>query len=208
MKKTEHISERIANDILIGRLVCNFRGIQINRKDKDLIDDTGGSSKITREPHQKPGRDDVRVRYRTKTKTPDERDTDVDTDKDMKKAGIPSFGGFFIPPTYAERVRSCLIHILMDERHISEKAFAAVDAVVDESKGIVQSNLDLVSQFDGNARPELCAEILYGVIVASDRCDKNSIKSSISRVGSIATLANGILSRFPQTLKALVQREG
>jgi len=54
-------------------------GQQLQRKDKDLMSDTGGVSKTRRrEPEQKPPRDDSRNRYRIKTKTPDERDPDVD----------------------------------------------------------------------------------------------------------------------------------
>lgn len=201
-------------DAIIARLtesVLAARGVQVHRKDKDLMDDTGGTSKgRDKEPSQKPPRDDVRHRDRPKDKPAPERDTDTDTDKDIKKAAIPPFGGFsdlFNPPTYSERVSSCLTNIIMHERHISEKAFDAVDVVMAESKGIVQSNLSLIEQFEeGVARPELCAEVLYGTVLASEGCENNLIKSSISRTGNIATLAMGILARFPQTLKALIQR--
>jgi len=61
------------------------RGQQLNRKDKDLMSDTGGSSKGPgKEPNLKPPRDDVRKPFRTKNKPSDERDPDTDTDPDLK----------------------------------------------------------------------------------------------------------------------------
>lgn len=73
--------------IAIVRAVLASRGNQTRRKDRDLMRDTEGISKILREPSQKPQRDDARVRYRTKTKTREEWDidTDEDKDKDLKK---------------------------------------------------------------------------------------------------------------------------
>jgi hypothetical protein len=62
------------------------RGTQTKRKDKDLMSDTGGSSKRReREPDQKPPRDDVKKRFRTKDKPAETRDEDVDKDKDKVK---------------------------------------------------------------------------------------------------------------------------
>jgi hypothetical protein len=53
-------------------------------KDRDLMRDTGGQSKMRdREPHNKPPRDDCKSRYRNKRLTPDERDRDTDNDKDL-----------------------------------------------------------------------------------------------------------------------------
>jgi len=61
------------------------RGLQVKRKDQDLMSDTGGSSKgRDREPDFKPPRDDVKKRHRSRRKTKDERDMDVDNDKDLK----------------------------------------------------------------------------------------------------------------------------
>lgn len=60
------------------------RGLQINRKDKDMIHDTGGISKKRKDPKDKPPRNDCRDRYRTKTKKPENYDKDVDMDKDLK----------------------------------------------------------------------------------------------------------------------------
>jgi hypothetical protein len=200
-------------DVIVARLtesVLAARGTQVRRKDKDLMDDTGGTSKgREREPFQRPPRDDVKHRDRSKDKPAQDRDIDTDTDKDLKKSSIHPLTDLFRPSTYTEKVQSCLTHVIMDVRHISEKAFAAVDAAMAESKGVVQSNLDLVVQFEtAGARPELCAEVLYGTVLASESCENNLIKSSVSRVGNSAARAMGILSRFPQTLKSLVQREG
>jgi len=59
------------------------RGLQVKRKDKDLMSDTGGASKgRDREPEFKPPRDDVKERYRTKRKTPKDRDLDTEKDPD------------------------------------------------------------------------------------------------------------------------------
>ena len=73
----------IAN--IIVRDFFAARGMQVKRKDKDMMNDTGGSSKgPDREPHKKPPRDDVKKRHRRKRKTPGQRDTDVHEDKDLK----------------------------------------------------------------------------------------------------------------------------
>ena len=74
------------------RVVFNFqaaRGLQIKRKDKDLMSDTGGTSKTReREPDKKPPREDMKKPFRKKDKRAPERDTDTDNDKDMKKSSI------------------------------------------------------------------------------------------------------------------------
>ena len=70
------IGDRIAFDIVAAR------GLQVNRKDRDVIKDTGGSSKTKRlEPEIKPPRDE-RKPFRTKNKTDEEKDSDVDRNKD------------------------------------------------------------------------------------------------------------------------------
>ena len=195
----EYIAQRLSDSILAAR------GFQVQRKDKDLMTDTGGTSKgRDREPSQKPPREDVKHRDRSKDKPAPDRDKDTDTDKDMKTAGL--FGLNIPEPTYADKVASALTYILEVERGVSEKSFDAYDAIMDESKAVVEANMDLVSQFGtGNARPQLCAEVLYGVKMA---CDKSLIFSPISRVASNASQATGILAQFPQTFRALVQKEG
>lgn len=65
------------------------RGNQVNRKDKDLMSDTGGTSKgRDREPSQKPSRDDLKNRYRSRRKNKYELDKDLDLDPDMKSASF------------------------------------------------------------------------------------------------------------------------
>lgn len=61
-------------------------GIQLKRKDKDLISDTGGESKKRKEPKSKPSRIDQIKPFSKKHKKPDELDKDVDKDKDLKLA--------------------------------------------------------------------------------------------------------------------------
>ena len=62
------------------------QGLQVRRKDKDQMSDTGGSSKGRgREPHLKPPRDDLKKRYKKKRKKPENQDKDTDNDKDLKK---------------------------------------------------------------------------------------------------------------------------
>jgi hypothetical protein len=76
-----HIADRVACYYLINAA----RGLQVKRKDKDLMSDTGGTSKTReREPDQKPPREDMKKPFRTKDKKAPERDKDTDNDKDMK----------------------------------------------------------------------------------------------------------------------------
>jgi hypothetical protein len=72
---TEKISQRVA-------LHFASKGNQSQRKDKDTMSDTGGSSKgRDREPNQKPPRDDIKNRYKEKRKTKEQR---TELDPDMK----------------------------------------------------------------------------------------------------------------------------
>ena len=205
-------------DAIVASVVDSIvatRGVQVQRKDKDLMTDTGGTSKgRDREPFQRPPRDDVKHRDRPKDKPAPERDVDTDKnpdktpDKDTKMAAYPFF--FNIPiPTYADKVASALTNILADERQISEKAFDAYDGIMTEAKQLVLGSTDLVVQFEeSQARPQLCAEVLYGVVLTSGNCENNLINQTIGRTASNAAQAMGVLSRFPQTLNALVQRSG
>jgi hypothetical protein len=71
--------------IAIMRAVFAAKGMQVRRKDKDLMSDTGGTSKgRDREPHQKPPREDMENRYRTKDTPSKEREKDTQKDPDMK----------------------------------------------------------------------------------------------------------------------------
>jgi hypothetical protein len=78
--------DRLARELVeIAKEVVGLRGLQLNRKDKDVMSDTGGSSKGPgREPEQRPRRDDVRKPFRTKNKPPEDRDPDTDSDPDLK----------------------------------------------------------------------------------------------------------------------------
>ena len=75
---------------IVDRVARHFlaaRGLQVRRKDKDLMQDTGGVSKgREREPHGKPPRDDNKNRYKPK-KIPkdDKKDQEKDPDKPRKK---------------------------------------------------------------------------------------------------------------------------
>ena len=90
--KPKIAAERIASSLVQGSIaesVARFmvakRGLQMNRKDSDLIHDTGGTSKgADKDTDQRPPRDDVRKRFRTKDKPADQRDPDTDNDKDKR----------------------------------------------------------------------------------------------------------------------------
>ena len=78
-RKSSSIENRVAE------LFLATRGQQNQRKDKDLMSDTGGISKgRDREPDMKPPREDMKDNHRTRRKTKSERDTDTDNDKDLK----------------------------------------------------------------------------------------------------------------------------
>lgn len=66
---------------LIDRVAA--KGLQMKRKDKDLISDTGGSSHYRKDPKSKPPRSDVRKPFSTSKKHPGEFDKDVDRDEDL-----------------------------------------------------------------------------------------------------------------------------
>ena len=71
--------------IIIAREIIGKSGLQMNRKDKDVMNDTGGSSKGKRkEPEIKPPRDDCRNPFRSKNKPAEQRDPDTDKDPDER----------------------------------------------------------------------------------------------------------------------------
>jgi hypothetical protein len=77
----------IADRLVIGTIAERIaaRGVQMNRKDKDMMSDTGGTSKgKPKEPNMKPPRDDCRKPFRSKNKPADQRDPDTDMDPDLK----------------------------------------------------------------------------------------------------------------------------
>ena len=81
------VADAVAESVMSERVFrWAKRGLQVRRKDKDTMDDTGGTSKgRQREPLLKPPRDDVKKRYRTKRKTPGEMDKDNDLDPDTDR---------------------------------------------------------------------------------------------------------------------------
>ena len=91
--KSKTASERMVQRMMIAmlsdRVAANFcasQGRQLVRKDKDLMRDTGGTSKNRQsEPLKNPPRSDSANRYRTKDKPADERDKDVDNSDVEKK---------------------------------------------------------------------------------------------------------------------------
>jgi len=76
-------------EMMVGRVAASFaatRGLQVRRKDKDTMADTGGVSKgREREPELKPPREDGKKTHRTKDKPAGERDRDTDSDPDIRK---------------------------------------------------------------------------------------------------------------------------
>lgn len=92
--KTASALRRIAGAVALGvvadRVVVSMlrrfavRGMQIKRKNTDIMRDTGGGSKHPyKEPEIKPSRTDVRDVFRTKNLTKMEKD--LDTDRDLDK---------------------------------------------------------------------------------------------------------------------------
>lgn len=83
------VAMRVAMGVLGDKVAMSIvaaRGLQVNRKDKDTMSDTGGSSKKPdKEPSIKPPREDVSKPWRTKDKTKEEKDPDVDRDKDRAR---------------------------------------------------------------------------------------------------------------------------
>ena len=79
--RREEIADRLVREFFAVH--CRGqRGLQVKRKDKDLMQDTGGVSKgRDREPNQKPPRDDVKNRFRDKRLQPSEKDEDTSDEK-------------------------------------------------------------------------------------------------------------------------------
>lgn len=162
------------------------RGLQTRRKDKDLMTDTGGTSKgRDREPEQKPSREDVKKNNRTKNKPAVDRDTDTDNDKDVKahvrqamislKASDShpldrkaEMWGMPVPEeNYYRRVWSSLTSIIATRRGVSEKAFQAYDEIMAEADGMLrkQEAMSVVGRFESeDKRPSFCAECLFDSI--------------------------------------------
>lgn len=75
---------RASSDRVACRYLVATKGLQVRRKDKDLMSDTGGGSKgREREPSNKPPREENKKPHRKKDKPAADRDTDTDNDKDL-----------------------------------------------------------------------------------------------------------------------------
>ena len=170
------------------RLYTAARGQQTRRKDKDLMRDTGGTSKgRDNEPDFKPPRDDVKKRYRDRRKTPDQNDTDTnENNKDRpvkkpsrrpmeKKASVHpldrteegAWGGLALPEqNFHRKVFGALWCILERAHKISEKDFTRQDWIKAECDRVVRSPEaeEIIQRLEGR-RPEYCAEIIFDQIL-------------------------------------------
>ena len=202
MDKRSEIVEKVAMSIL------GNRGVQGPRKDRDLIKDTGGTSKgRDLATPMKPSRTDLKKRYRTKDTPSEHHDRDTDKsqgevgDKDLKACIHPFLG---LPvPSYGCSVRGALINIISEERHVSEKSFSALDAIINEAEEVIGQCAGLVEEFEkSDARPKLCAEVLYGIIMA------NSTPSQFFYIRAsfrdTMMLAKRELAMFPTTFTRLM----
>lgn len=179
------------------------RGQQTQRKDKDLMNDTGGVSKNRqRDPEFKPPRSDSHNRYRTKDKTPDQRDPDTD-----RKASVHPldetcliWGGIESPVNnYHRLVWGKLVDILADVQQVSEKAFDERDRLHAVADGLIRSpkGEEMIQVFIGvGARPEMCAEGLYFEMVMKGKTSS----------GRFESMARSQLSSSPNTLREAVRR--
>jgi hypothetical protein len=182
------------------------RGNQTKRKDKDLMRDTGGTSKgRDREPHLKPPRDDVKERYRDQRKRPDQKDTDTkedNKDREVKKPGRrpqvkkssevhpldrknkEQWLGMDIPEdNYHSRVKSALHHIMETEQHISEKDFSGQDALIAETDRVVRllAAEGIIQRFERGAhRPSYCAECLFASLMTLEGATTASKSTTVT----------------------------
>lgn len=203
--------DRVVNSILadttlqesvcIDREFNAGRGHQLQRKDKDLMNDTGGVSKVRRrEPEQKPPRSDSSNRYRTKDKTPEERDPDVDKiasevhPLDRQEKGM--FG--MIPETnYHRQVWGRLVEIMASIQRVSEKDFAGREELHKTADQLIRmpKGEEMIQTLIGVARPEMCAEGIYFEMVMK------------GKTAGFDAMAKSELARTPKTLREAVQRE-
>jgi hypothetical protein len=180
------IADRLTNDIL------SSRGQQTRRKDKDLMQDTGGTSKgRDREPHSKPPRDDVKKRYRDRRLVPEKRDNDTNENKDrevkkpsrrpmekksseihpLDRTQTGAWEGLSFPENnYHRQVKSCLHNIFESEQQISEKDFTRQDWIMAETDRLVRTSEaeEIIQRFLlGNNRPSYCAECIFADVVSA-----------------------------------------
>lgn len=208
-------SQRLACHVMISvlgdRVASHFlaaRGQQTQRKDKDLMQDTGGISKNRqRSPDLKPPRTDSHNRYRIKDKTPDQRDPDVD--RKAKTASCAEVhpldrevqGAFCMMPddNYHRQVWSKLVEILADIQKVSEKDFTGRDHLHTVADKMIRSSEgeELIQTFIGvGARPEMCAEGMYFEMIGKGQ------KASVG----FESVARSALASLPRTLREAVYR--
>lgn len=212
------LADRIARDFLadttLTETVCvdrefnkeAARGQQTQRKDKDLMSDTGGVSKNRqREPTLKPPRSDSSNRYRTKDKTPEECDPDVDrvtkaSDVHPLDAQEQGMWGMIPVNNYHRKVWSHLVGILADVQHVSEKDFTRREGLQSLADDLIRcpKGEEIISVMqEVDARPEMCAEGIYYEMV---------IRTSRTASGNFESVAKSELARSPRTFKEAVHR--
>lgn len=210
------LSDRIARDFVEASekrksdetlqesiVVVSSRGQQTQRKDKDLMSDTGGVSKNRqRDPEMKPPRSDSSNRYRTKDKTPEERDPDVDRKASVHPLDAQENCMFGMIPenNYYRRVWARLVAIISEAQGVSEKDFLAQDEIHKTADILIRSEKgeEMISVFQGvQARPEMCAEGLYFEMFT---------KAGKTASSGFESVAKAELSRSPRTFKEAVYR--
>lgn len=76
--------------------------------------------------------------------------------------------GLFKTPTYKEKVFSSLIHLIMDDKGISEKSFDEIDRLTDNLREYFKDvKVDnVVKEFEEEGRREnFCAEFIYDAMI-------------------------------------------
>jgi hypothetical protein len=179
-KRQSSLAERVVESFVAAR------GVQRHRKDKDLMRDTGGTSKgREREPDQKPPRDDSKERYKDKKLKPEERDKDTQKDPDepigrkMKRRGsvhpldrqVESNWGFPIEEdNYHRKVFGALWCILENEESISEKDFSGQDWIRTECDRVVRmpEAEEIIQRMEEQGcRPSFCAEAIFNQVIGA-----------------------------------------
>jgi len=170
---------------LLGVSLCGQRGQQVVRKDKDLMQDTGGTSKgRDNEPDFKPPRDDVKERHRDRRLVPEKKDKDTNEDNRDRPVKHPSrrpqvrksshpldrteIGTWseFPEQNFHRRVSGALWGIIERENGISEKDFTRQDWIKAECNRVVRSSEaeEIIQRF-ADRRPEYCAECIFDQIL-------------------------------------------
>jgi hypothetical protein len=108
---------------------------------------------------------------------------------------------------YDNQVKSKLYHILMNERHISEKAFTALDELTEELDGMWTEHNDevmgIVKRFeDGGFRPEFCAETLYSRM--ADDAGDNMKRRMQAMADKVAAEHDEALENIDQALDGMI----